>query len=98
MLVETPPKETRDAFMTTPGAMRVIDIVGIGYRNGSYIGPLAIQLRGTKIVGVIGTGHWLEIAPGDMERGGRVKRLTNRSTGQEVYSRTNIFTGGWWKG
>jgi hypothetical protein len=98
LLVQPPIKETRDAFMTTPGAMRVMDIVGLGYRNGAYVGPLAIQLRGTKIVGVIGAGHWLEIAPGEMERGGRVKRVMNRSTGQEVYTKVNIFTGGWWKG
>lgn len=83
--------------MTTPGAMRVIDIVGIAYRNGAYLGPYAVQLRGTKIVGVVGPGHWLEIRAGDMERGGRVKRLVNRSTGQEVYTKIDPFTGGWWK-
>jgi len=97
ILVYGPPKESRDAWLTTPGAIRVLDVLGYAYRNGAYIGPLAIQLRGTKIVGVIGNGHWLEVEPGAMERGGRVKRLRNLSTGQEVYTGTNPFTGGWWK-
>jgi hypothetical protein len=40
---------------------RVLDVLDRAYKNGAYVGLLAVLLRGTKVVFAVGIEHCLEV-------------------------------------
>jgi hypothetical protein len=83
--------ESSSSFLGAMNPRRTMDVWGVEVRDGSYAGQAAIQLRGTRINGVIAKGHWLDIPRSEIGPNGRVKHLLNLSTGREVFCEYNFF-------
>jgi hypothetical protein len=60
-------------------------------QTGRVGNQVALELRGHDIIGNVEEGDWIEVS-GRIKEGGRVKSLTNLTTGSTVRSKSSIFT------
>jgi hypothetical protein len=91
VMIVTDTRAYNNSFMGSMNARTTLNVTGVEVRDGVRIGHAAIQMQGPRINGVIARGHWLEVPRNAIRQGGRVKRVTNLSTGEQVYTQFRFF-------